>query len=170
MVGDPAMSVREYLSTSYDPDREYLDGELRERNVGERDHSELQMAVAAWLYARRRELSIHVYPEQRVKVGAKRYRVPDVCVVAGHKPEELVFERPPFLCIEILSKDDRMQDVQEKIDDYLGCGVRYVWIINPRNRKAQAYAPDGITEVRDGVLRTENPSIALPLGEIFAEL
>jgi hypothetical protein len=38
------ISVEEYLNTSYRPDREYIDGALLERNVGERAHSRLQMA------------------------------------------------------------------------------------------------------------------------------
>jgi hypothetical protein len=37
-----AVSLKEYLNTSYRPDCDYLDGELLERNVGEVDHSRLQ--------------------------------------------------------------------------------------------------------------------------------
>ena len=42
--------VEEYLSTSYRPDREYIDGVLLERNVGEWDHSSLQMALSAYVH------------------------------------------------------------------------------------------------------------------------
>ena len=35
--------VEQYLSTSYDDaDREYVDGEILERNLGEIDHSDIQ--------------------------------------------------------------------------------------------------------------------------------
>lgn len=34
--------VEEYLRTMYDPDCDYVDGEVQERNWGERDHSDLQ--------------------------------------------------------------------------------------------------------------------------------
>ena len=37
--------VEEYLRTSYDPDMEYVDGALLERNVGERRHSRLQFLI-----------------------------------------------------------------------------------------------------------------------------
>ena len=41
------VSVEEYLRTSYpDADREYIDGRIVERNVGEVDHSDLQTAIA----------------------------------------------------------------------------------------------------------------------------
>jgi hypothetical protein len=35
-----ALTLSEYLAASYRPDREYLDGELLERNVGEWDAAE----------------------------------------------------------------------------------------------------------------------------------
>lgn len=159
--------VKEYLSTSYRPDREYVDGTLVERNVGERDHSELQMALSAYLFNRRRELNIHVFPEQRVQVKATRFRVPDVCVVTGDKPQEQILTSPPFLCVEILSKDDRMSEMQERIDDYLSFGVRYVWVIDPRTKRAYVHTSEGIRETKDA-LRTQNPEIVVPLDELFA--
>ena len=33
MATAPTLSVTEYLDTSYRPDREYIDGDLRERNL-----------------------------------------------------------------------------------------------------------------------------------------
>ena len=53
---------------------------------------------------------------------------------------------PPFVCIEILSKDDTMQYMQEKIDDYLHFGVPYVWIVNPLNKKAYVVTRAGMVE------------------------
>ncbi len=161
--------VEEYLSTSYRPDREYVDGSLLERNVGEWDHSKLQMFVSAYFYNRRKDLRIHVVPEQRVQVKPTRFRVPDVCVVAGDEPKEQILISPPFLCVEILSKDDRMSEMQERIEDYLSFGVRYVWVLDPRTKRAYVHTPEGSHEVRDA-LRTENPEVTLPLDELFSEL
>jgi len=46
------MSVDEYLHTSFQPDRDYVDGEVQEQNLGERNHSALQSAfVATELFA-----------------------------------------------------------------------------------------------------------------------
>jgi hypothetical protein len=36
------VSVEEYLHSDYSPDREYVDGEVQERNLGEYDHASLQ--------------------------------------------------------------------------------------------------------------------------------
>jgi len=164
------VSVQEYLSTSYSPDREYIDGVVLERNVGERDHGKTQIVLGAWLYNRQKELGIWVYPEQRVQVKPTHYRVPDLCVVAGEDVREPIFTRPPFLCIEILSRDDRVGDVLDKIDDYLSFGVAYVWVIDPLRRRAYVHTADGSHEAKDGILRTANPEIAVPLDEIFAAL
>ncbi|HXK06222.1 MAG TPA: Uma2 family endonuclease [Verrucomicrobiae bacterium] len=160
--------VEEYLSTSYDPDCDYVDGELVDRNVGEKDHGKVQQEVLFFLRQRRRELGIFVIQEQRVRISANRYRVPDVCVIVGPEPDEQVFTQPPFLCIEVLSPEDRMSRMQERIADYLAFGVRYVWVIDPSTRKAWIYTPGQAREVADGMLRTENPDITVPLAEIFS--
>ena len=119
--------LSEYLAASYRPDREYLDGELLERNVGEWDHCRLQMLLSRYLSNREKQWGIIVVPEQRVQVKATRYRVPDISVVTGPAPAGPILEEPPFLCIEILSRNDRMAEMLERIDDYLSFGVRYVF-------------------------------------------
>ena len=159
--------VSEYVSTDYSPDCDYIDGELEERNVGARDHGNAQMALAAYLYNRRRQLGICVFPEQRVQTSRSRFRVPDVCVTLGVEPDEQIFTRPPFLCIEILSPEDRMSRMQERIADYLAFGVPWVWLVDPQSRRAYVYTSEGMTEVKDGVLRTRAPELAVPLAEVF---
>ena len=163
------ISVEEYLSTSYRPDREYIDGTIVERNLGEKDHSRLQMALSAFLYNRRDEYGIHVFPEQRVQVKPTRFRVPDICAVAGDEPNEQILTLPPFLCIEILSKDDRMTEMQERIDDYLSFGVSYVWVLDPRTKRAYVYTSEASREVKEN-LTTQDPEITVPLRELFPEL
>ena len=163
-------SVDDYLAHSYQPDREYIEGAVVERSVGERDHSELQTELATYLNARRRQFGIRVFVEQRIQIAPTRYRIPDICVVLGSRPTELVFTSPPLICMEVLSKDDRVEDVRRRINDYLGFGVGYVWVIDPRSRRAWAHTAAGSREVEDGVLRTEIEKIEIPLPAIFASL
>jgi Uma2 family endonuclease len=162
--------VEEYLRTTYDPDRDYVDGEVLERNLGELDHSDLQTEIATYFRVRRRSWKTYAFVEQRVQVSKTRFRIPDVCVVVGNKPTEPIFRTPPFICIEVLSPEDRMARVQDRIDDYLKFGVRYVWVINPESRRLWVYTQAGSTEVKDGILRTEDPSLMVSLAEIFAGL
>ncbi|MBZ5723370.1 MAG: Uma2 family endonuclease [Acidobacteriia bacterium] len=161
------IAVEEYLHTAYRPDCDFVDGIIEERNVGEKDHAKLQQEILFYLRERRREWNIFVIQELRVRVSATRYRIPDICVVAGPEPDEQVFTSPPFLCIEVLSPEDRMSRMQKRIDDYLSFGVRYVWVVDPQTGRAWIYTAEGIREVRDGMLRTEGPEIVVPLAEVL---
>jgi len=161
------VSVEEYLSTSYSPDREYIDGRIVERNLGEKTHSLIQGNLLGWFWDRRKHLPIRAFPEQRVQVSSTRYRVPDVTVVKTSQSQGEIFTSPPHLCIEILSKDDTMVYMQEKIDDYLNFGVPYVWIINPRLRKGYVATKAGMVEAASGVLETSDPEIRVPVAELL---
>lgn len=159
------LPIEEYLDTSYRPDCEYLEGELLERNVGEWDHSRLQTLLSGYFLNREKELGIVVVVEQRVQVKPRRFRVPDIAVLTK-PPAGPIIQEPPFLCVEILSPRDRMQEMQERIDDYLSFGVRYVWVIHPHTHRAFVYTPEGFHEAKDGVLRTENPEIRISLSDL----
>jgi Uma2 family endonuclease len=167
MISTTVISVEEYLQTSYDgADREYVDGRIVERNVGEFDHSDLQTSIAAYLRQHYKQFWSGV--ELRVQVKRTRFRVPDVCVAQDPRPERGILTSPPFLVVEVLSKDDRVDDLQEKIDDYLACGVKYIWVVNPRTRRGYLHTSEGSHEAKDGVLRTKDPEIAVPLSEVLS--
>jgi len=59
--------------------------------------------------------------------------------------------------------------MQEKIDDYLKFGVRYVWLIDPRKKLAWSYTREGKREAVS-ILITDEPRIKLPISELFEEL
>ena len=158
--------VEEYLGTVYEPDCDYVDGALVSRNAGEKTHSKL---IARLLFCLR-DLAPDFFSIQttRVRISATRYRVPDLCLFAGPEPDEQVFTQPPFVCVEILSPQDRAGAMLDKICDYLSFGVRYVWLVEPHIRRAWIYSVGQMHEVTDGLLRTENPEIIVPLNEIFS--
>jgi len=170
MSATAVVSVEEYLSTTYRPDCDYIDGEVRERNVGEYEHGNLQTGLAAWFRYRQHSLKIRVIVEQRVRISSRRYRIPDICVLERSQPIEPVFTRPPLICIEILSKDDSLRAMRERVDDYLDFGVAHVWILDPVLRKAYVCTKTGFQEPLGGVLEVSDSPIRVPLGEIFAEL
>ena len=159
------VAIEEYLSTMYHPDCDYVDGELLERNVGEWDHSEVQANIASYFRNRRREWNVRVATELRIRVGPRRVRLPDVCVVLGDKPNEPVLTSPPFLCIEILSPSDNRKRVLARIADFLAFGVPYVWVIDTETRQAWVHTAGAEQEVLDGVLRAGHCEV--PLAELF---
>jgi len=46
-------------------------------------------------------------------------------------------------------------------------GVPYIWIIDPYHRRAHCYANKSFIEAEDGVLKTSDPDISVPLSAIF---
>jgi Uma2 family endonuclease len=125
--------VTEYLQTSYRPDREYVDGEIRERNVGKFDHSRIQALLTIWFGAHEDLWKVTVLTEQRLQVSNSRIRIPDVILVPFGSHGQVLTE-PPTLIIEILSPDDTYSDTQERTTDYRKMGVDTIWIIDPRTR------------------------------------
>lgn len=162
------MPVEEYLTTVYEPDCDYVDGEVLERNWGETDHGALQALLAARLMSRRKLLGIHAFLSVRTQVAPQRYRIPDIAVTTSRPSGRILRERP-FLCIEILSPKDRASRIEERVDDYLKLGVPHVWLLDPRKKRAWSYTREGKREPAD-VLTTDTPRIELPVAEIFAEL
>ena len=69
MATGALVSINEYLSTSYDPDCDYVDGVIEERNSGEFDHASLQTAIAIYLGSRQKQWGVWVVVEQRVQVS-----------------------------------------------------------------------------------------------------
>jgi Uma2 family endonuclease len=160
--------LSEYLETTYHPDCEWIEGEVRERNLGELPHSSVQTFFVAFFTFRKKEFGVRVYPELRVQVLDDRYRIPDVLVVRNSDPADIIVKVPPLLCIEILSRDDRMTDIQEKVDDYLQMGVEMVWVVDPRRRKA--FQTDGQSLQPVAELTVPGTAIQVEVNEVFAEL
>jgi Uma2 family endonuclease len=161
------VSLEEYLETAYSPDREYVDGAVLERHVGEFPHSFTQGRIVWYIgtsYPR-----LFALPEQRVRtIPGRRSRVPDVCITL-EKPATDVIETPPFIVIEILSKRDEMSNVLEKLEEYAGFGVPHIWLVDPRRQKGFRYMAGRLEEVQEAFV-TESPVVRLPLEEIFRGL
>jgi Uma2 family endonuclease len=140
-----ALSVEEYLHTSFpDLDREYRDGEIVERTLPDYLHGKTQGLLFAFFLALGEQLSLHPCVETRMRVRLNRYLIPDVAVFHPAEPAD-VPEIPPLVAIEILSPDDRLAEVREKLEEYRIWGVPHVWLVDPRSRRF--YTCDaGLTE------------------------
>lgn len=126
------ISEAEYLRSAFAPDAEYVDGEVRERNVGTYDHSDWQQAILTWFLQHAKEWNIRSVPEQRMRVRLGSYRIPDVSVLDRANPKEQVVTAAPIAVFEVLSPEDRVQDLNEKLDDYAKMGIPHIWVIDPR--------------------------------------
>jgi len=164
------ISVDEYLSTVYRPDCDYIDGEVLERNMGEKPHARLQTFFVRYFAPFERKWNVETLPEQRTRISERRYRIPDVALVPLNDDEPLIVASPPLLCIEILSSKDRIRKVQERIVDYANLGVQTSWVIDPWRRIAYTAGPDAVLHPTEGILTVPGTDISIEVSAIFAEV
>ena len=105
-----------------------------------------------------------------------RIRGADIAFVSADrqaKPVKGFLEVAPNLVVEIMSPEDRWQDVREKLADYFSIGVERVWIVEPQNRKVLIFS--SLTDVEEygqaDTLRGEGilSDFAIEVTELFAE-
>ncbi len=46
---------------------------------------------------------------------------------------------PPDLAVEVVSPHDRVNELEDTIQEYLTAGVRLVWVVHPTNKTATVY-------------------------------
>lgn len=100
-------------------------------------------------------------------------RLPDISFRAGLEHEvvkEGTVPQMPDLGVEIKSPDDSLKKMRAKARYYLENGTRLVWLVLPKERLVEVYAPDFediLTEnqILDG--RDVLPGFRLPVVEIF---
>jgi Uma2 family endonuclease len=162
--------LEEYLTTVYRPDCDYIDGEVLERNMGETPHSRLQTFFGFFFRLHEDKWPIEVLIEQRLQVGPKNYRIPDVMLVALPNLDLRIVRTPPLLCIEILSSEDHMREIQKRLNDYGRIGVKTMWVIDPWRRTAHTAGFDAKLHEATDRLTVEGTGISITVDEIFAEL
>lgn len=122
---------------------ELVDGRLVERNmgaesswIGGRLHSRLDLFCdehgLGWVWPADNGYQCFPHAPQLV-------RRPDVSFIragrlpGGQLPKGHV-RIPPDLVVEVVSPNDLVYEVEEKVDDYQKAGVPLIWVIHPENR------------------------------------
>ena len=165
------ISVAEYLATSYRPDCDYIDGEVLERNLGEKPHAGLQGYLGAIFFFHEAEWKLIALPEWRVQVSPTRFRVPDLCAIRPEGPTGPILLAPPLLCVEILSPGDTLSTMQRRVDDYVAFGVANIWLVDPVARLAWTADGAGIHSLpHNGAFTIENTPVRIPLADLYARL
>jgi Uma2 family endonuclease len=156
------MTAEQFLELPIDDglERELIRGELRERPVTYRNrwHARTEANIVGQL-----KLWLAQNPECRGitysgEVGVILRRDPDttVGVDVAFFPSEIaerqtadttLLEGVPLLAVEILSPSDKLDNIREKVDEYLGAGVRLVWIVDPHFQTVVVHQPDAKPEL-----------------------
>lgn len=163
--------VAHYLHETWQPDREYVDGEVLERSMGEKDHAAWQAALLRVLSTWRQSANIKVFAELRLQMAPTRFRVPDILVIDRNAADEQIITHPPLLCVEILSPEDRIGRMEAKIQEYLDFGTRAVWLIDPQTRTAYQCAGGSIRDWKAvETLTVPGSAITIEVKEVLADL
>ena len=159
--------LKKYLGTSYRPDREYVDGELRERNVGKYEHARVQALLASWFNQNEQVWGAQVVTAQRVQVSKSRVRIPDIALLPLRSQPDVIVD-PPLLIVEILSPDDSYSDTEDRARDYHSMGVETVWIVDPKTRTGRMCS--GAEWVESSRLEVKKTAIFVNLPNIYSQL
>lgn len=160
--------IEQYLRTSYEPDAEFVRGEIEERNVGEYDHNVVQWAIVDWFRRHDKEWQTRSLQEQRTRLDSDTVRVPDVSVWARNVLVEPVFSNPQLIVVEVLSPEDRQSRMQAKIEDYRRFGVPHIWVVDPVQRIGWDCS-DG-NWIRKTRFEVSSKPIYLDLNQLFRDL
>lgn len=106
--------------------------------------AELGIDLGTW---NRRTKSGKVFSSSTIfKLPGGGDRSPDASWVELLRWEALTSEQqqkfPPIapdFVIELRSRTDKLQTLQEKMQEYMDCGVRLGWLINPQDRQVEIY-------------------------------
>lgn len=152
MATKAEITAEQYLHTTFEYDAEFVRGEIVERAMPDRLHSTIQFRILMAIGRLIQSFALFPYPELRLRLEARLFRVPDVCVFAGQAPKEDVPSEPPLLVVEILSKDDRHHDLMEKLEEYRVWGVQNIWVVDPHGKRFALYTATGLQYVSSLVL------------------
>ena len=135
-TGSVHTSIGEYLKTSYLPDAEFVDGELREKPVVSPIHGRMQILIGVWFFQHQLEWKLVASAEARTQVSVSRVRLPDVVVGEAGFLREGALTEAPLIAIEVLSAQDSMVDLRRRAEDLEAMGVANLWLIDPETRDA----------------------------------
>lgn len=158
-----ALSIGEYHVRYADTKRaEYWFGEVRFKSVPTWLHSLLQGLLVQIFtdagYASGSELDLRIDPQWEPK--------PDVA--ASLWIEEPYPTQPIDIAAEILSPNDKPEQVEEKCAQYARIGIGRIFVFNPIARTASEWVAEGFTPIES--IDFDNGASSVPLPEIWKEL
>lgn len=138
------MTIDEFRQMPEDGLRhELICGELKTMTRPGSEHGFLMTIISAilWDYVRKNKLGVVISGdagfilsrEDTTVVGPDIAFVPTAQVPPTGVPKKWL-DAAPALAIEIISPNDTIQEVDEKVDLYLNAGTKLVWLVTPTRR------------------------------------
>lgn len=167
MATNTLISRDQYLRTSFEGlEPDYVDGELVERPMPNYIHGRIQVRLsdAFKLWEDRQQL--FRASEIRLQVAPERFRIVDFAVFASEQVE-LIPSDPPYAIVEIVSPDDKYDDLMSKLADYEQGGVEFVFVADPPVRRLSRYTRGSLVAVT--ALELSAYQAIIPIDSIFGQ-
>ena len=149
-TGTKLVTAEELWAMPNNARRELVRGEVRTMAPAGFEHGAVIMNLAVPLGAHVKAHGLGVVLGAETGFVLKRnpdvVRGADVAFVqasripAGRLPVKF-WEGAPDLAVEVVSPDDTLNEVEEKVEDYLDAGTRLVWVVDPRRKTVTVHRP-----------------------------
>lgn len=138
----------------------------------------LEIAFQIKLWNKRTKLGKVFDSSTGFKLSNSAVRSPDVSWIAIDRWNSLTKEQQrrfapidPDFVVELMSPNDSLEEIQQKMQEYLFCGVRLGWLINPDAKEVEIYRQERDKQVLNNptVLNGEDilPNLKVTLDDIF---
>lgn len=138
----------------------------------------LNLAFQVELWNRQNKLGVAFDSSTGFKLSNGATRSPDVSWIISDRWNSLSDKQKrsfapidPDFVIELLSPTDNLLTTQQKMSEYMDCGVKLGWLINPDEKQVEIYRLDRDKEILDNPssLSGEDilPGLTIDLSEIF---
>lgn len=145
---------------------------------GESSHRCLELSVQVALWSRQDGTGKAFDSSGGFDLPNGAMRSPDAAWVRGERLQALTAEQKrgflplaPDFAAELRSETDRLKDLQEKMEEYIGCGVRVALLLDPFERRVWVYRPGVAPLVLENPARwdgaPELPGLLLDLAAVF---
>lgn len=172
----------EFMALPEDGRYELVNGKLVNLGNSGMEHGEIGsfLGGSLSLYVRSHKLGVICDSSTAftMKIGNKRS--PDVSFIAKERLQGVkrlpkgYFQGSPDLAVEILSPNNTVEEIHDKIVEYFDNGTRLVWVIHPDEQYVLVYhspSPDRLLRLADSLDGEEVvPGFSLAVAELFEEL
>jgi Uma2 family endonuclease len=161
---------------------ELVNGELRKMSPAGHEHGRiivrLTTPLAQHVWANRLGEVYAAETGFRLKSDPDTVRAPDIAFIVRQRVDVVgklkgYWPGAPDLAVEVLSPDDRVSEVEEKVSEWLTAGSRQVWVVSPKLHTVTVYR--SLTDIAT-LTETEGleggdvvPGFVIKVAEIFAE-
>lgn len=145
---------------------------------GETGNRNLRLAFQVELWNKQNKLGKVFDSSTGFKLSNDAVRSPDVSWIPLSAWNSLTKQQrrkylpiDPYFVIELMSPTDILSNIQNKMKEYINCGVRLGWLINPDDKQVEIYRQDKEKELLDNPQTLSGEDImsglVVDLSEIF---